>query len=168
MVGTHPCLSPDIVQRGLDTMKTKKKSPDPNTREAKKAIVMNAGKKRPAPIIIAVIVIIAVAAGLGLFLLPDANTPSAPVAGTAPVVPMVDDRTASLTRSACLTTARPVIFNMPTPKAKPPSAISSSKAPTVLSGRPSMPAMSVGGPAKAIIRRDVPWFAAIAAEASNR
>jgi uncharacterized membrane protein len=91
MVGTHPCLSPDIVQRGLDTMKTKKKSPDPNTREAKKAIVMNAGKKRPAPIIIAVIVIIAVAAGLGLFLLPDANTPSAPVTGTAPVVPMVDD-----------------------------------------------------------------------------
>jgi uncharacterized membrane protein len=91
MVGTHPCLSPDIIQRGLDTMKTKKKSPDPNTREAKKAIVMNAGKKRPAPIIIAAIVIITVTAGLGLFLLPDTNTPTAPVAGTAPAVPMVDD-----------------------------------------------------------------------------
>ena len=52
-------------------MTTKPPPSTPTTRKAKKAIVMNTGKKNPAPIvIIASVVAIAAAAGLGLFLFP--------------------------------------------------------------------------------------------------
>jgi uncharacterized membrane protein len=91
MVGTHPCLSPDIFQRGIDSMKTKKKSPTHNTREAKKAIVMNAGKRNPAPLVIAAVVVIAVAAGLGLFLFPGNQPTTAPAASTPTAAPTGGD-----------------------------------------------------------------------------
>ena len=51
-------------------MSAKKNTPNRNTREAKKAIVINTGKKNPIPIVIAAAVVIAAAAGLGLFLFP--------------------------------------------------------------------------------------------------
>ena len=72
-------------------MTTKKKSSNHNNRESKKAIVINAGKKSPTPIIIAAVVAIAVAAGLGLFLFPGGLTTNTQVAGTTPGAPAVDD-----------------------------------------------------------------------------
>jgi uncharacterized membrane protein len=63
-------------------MTAKKKSPSRNTREAKKAMVMNTGKKNPIPIAIAAAILIAVAAGLGLFLFPGNEPSPAPVATT--------------------------------------------------------------------------------------
>lgn len=71
-------------------MTNKKKSPHRNSREAKKAIVMNTEKKRPAPIVIAVAVVIAVTVGLGLFLFPGSERPSLPVAGAPPATPTVE------------------------------------------------------------------------------
>ncbi|BBO71577.1 hypothetical protein DSCA_55070 [Desulfosarcina alkanivorans] len=65
-------------------MTAKRKSSTHSTRETKKAIVMNAGKKNPTPIVIAAVVVIAAAAGLGLFLFPGANTPGTPAAGNTP------------------------------------------------------------------------------------
>ena len=59
---------------------TKKKSPNRNTRESKKAVVMNTGKKRPVSIVFAATVILAAAAGLGLFLFSGSDTPTVPVA----------------------------------------------------------------------------------------
>lgn len=70
-------------------MSKKKASAAPNNREAKKAIVMKAGKPRPLPVIAAVVVALAVAAGLGLVLFPGGGpaTPSSPdAAGTSPSV----------------------------------------------------------------------------------
>ena len=72
-------------------MTTKKNTPRHNSRETKKAIVMNSGRKSNAPIIIAVAVAIAVAAGLGLFLFPGGSTPSTNVAGSAPGAPIIDN-----------------------------------------------------------------------------
>jgi len=65
-------------------MTAKKQSSKASTIEAKKAVVMNTGKKNPVPIVIAAVVVIALAAGLGLFLFPggesakntSANSPS--------------------------------------------------------------------------------------------
>ena len=61
-------------------MTSKKKKGTPKTREAKKAIVMNASKKNPIPIVIVAAVAIVVAAGLGLFLFPADDLSSKPVA----------------------------------------------------------------------------------------
>ena len=72
-------------------MTAKKKPSSRNTREAKKAIVLNSGKKSSAPILIAVAVAIAVAGGLGLFLFPGSNPSTLPVAGAPPATPTVDD-----------------------------------------------------------------------------
>ena len=72
-------------------MTTKKKSPDRNSRESKKAIVLNAGKKSPATIIITVAFAIAFAAGLGLFFFTGSVTAPTPVADQATIVPTVDD-----------------------------------------------------------------------------
>jgi uncharacterized membrane protein len=65
-------------------MSAKKKTPSHKTREAKKAIVMNTGKKNQTPIVIAAAVVIVVAAGLGLFLFP-ANQSSSTPAATATI-----------------------------------------------------------------------------------
>ncbi len=62
-------------------MKNQNESQNPSTREAKKAIVMNTGKKSPVPIVIAVAVVIAVAAGMGLFLFPSSEPSTMPAAG---------------------------------------------------------------------------------------
>jgi uncharacterized membrane protein len=51
-------------------MTAKKKSSKAITIEAKKAVVMNTGRKNPTPIVIAAVVAIALAAGLGFFLFP--------------------------------------------------------------------------------------------------
>ncbi len=72
-------------------MTTKKHAPRHNSRETKKAIVMNSGTTSKVPLIIAVAVAVAVAAGLGLFLFPGGSTPSAPVAGNAPAASVLDD-----------------------------------------------------------------------------
>ena len=72
-------------------MTAKKKAPHRNPREAKKAIVMNTGKKRPAPIVIAAAVVIAVAGGLGLFLFPCSILSTLPVVSAPPATPTVDD-----------------------------------------------------------------------------
>jgi uncharacterized membrane protein len=73
-------------------MTAEKKPSNGNTREAKKALVMNTGKKNPTPIVIAAAVAIAVAAGLGLFLFPGSGPSSTPVAGTPPVAAVQDGR----------------------------------------------------------------------------
>jgi uncharacterized membrane protein len=57
-------------------MTAKKRSSKINTIEAKKAMVMNTGKKNPLPMVMAAVVIIALAAGLGLFLFPGGNSPT--------------------------------------------------------------------------------------------
>ena len=57
-------------------MTAKKSSSKINTIEAKKAMVMNTGKKNPLPMVMAAVVIIALAAGLGLFLFPGGNSPT--------------------------------------------------------------------------------------------
>lgn len=62
-------------------MTSKEKSPNRSTRETKKAIVMKAGKKNPAPIVIAASVVIVAAAGLGLFLFPGSEPAATPAAG---------------------------------------------------------------------------------------
>lgn len=70
-------------------MSKKKGSAAPTNREAKKAIVMKAGKTSSLPVIVAVLVAVAVAAGLGLFLFPGdgpATRSSAGSAGTSPSV----------------------------------------------------------------------------------
>jgi uncharacterized membrane protein len=71
-------LTPTIIKK--DTTMTAKKKSNRETREAKKAVVMNASKKRPIPIVIVTVVAIVVAAGLGLFLLPTDEGSSKPVA----------------------------------------------------------------------------------------
>ena len=72
-------------------MTTKKKAPRHNSRETKKAIVLNSSKTNKAPLIIAVVVAIAVAGGLGLFLFPGGSTPSPDVAGSTPGAPVIDN-----------------------------------------------------------------------------
>ena len=72
-------------------MKAKKQSNPRNTREAKKAIVMNTSKKNPAPIVIAAVVVIAAAAGLGLFLFPGDDNATRTVSGSPPATPTVSD-----------------------------------------------------------------------------
>ena len=72
-------------------MTAMKKSPNRNnTREAKKALVMNTGKKNPTPIVIAAAVVITVAAGLGLFLFPGNGASPVPVS-SAPPAPAAND-----------------------------------------------------------------------------
>lgn len=61
-------------------MTAQKKSPNRDTREAKKAAVMNTGRKNPIPLVIAGAVAIAVAAGLGMFLFPGSESSETPVA----------------------------------------------------------------------------------------
>ena len=65
-------------------MTAKKKSSKASTIEAKKAVVMNTGKKNPTPIVIAAVVVIAMAAVLGLFLFPGGESPGI-TAANAPV-----------------------------------------------------------------------------------
>ena len=72
-------------------MTSNRQSSPRTSRENKKSIVMNGGKKRRAPLFIAIAVAVAVAAGLGLFLFPGADTPSTPVAGNGPAAPQVVD-----------------------------------------------------------------------------
>jgi uncharacterized membrane protein len=74
-------------------MTSKKKSPNfNNTREAKKALVMNTGNKNPTPIVNAAAVVITVAAGLGLLLFPGNEPSPIPTAGAAPVTAANDGR----------------------------------------------------------------------------
>lgn len=61
-------------------MTAKKKSSKAGTIEAKKAVVMNTGKKNPVSIVIAALVVIVAAAGLGLLLFPADESSSKPVA----------------------------------------------------------------------------------------
>lgn len=68
-------------------MPTQPKSSQEATREAKKAMVTNPGKKNRYPVIIAAIVLVAVTAGLGLFLFPGSDTAPSPAA----VAPTTDD-----------------------------------------------------------------------------
>jgi uncharacterized membrane protein len=72
-------------------LNAKKQSKTRNTREAKKAIVMNTGKKNPLPIVIAAIVAIAATAGLGLFLFPGDDNATLPVSSAQPTSPTVSD-----------------------------------------------------------------------------
>ena len=65
-------------------MTTKQKPSTPTTREAKKAMVMNTGKKNLAPIVITAVMAIAVAAGLSLFLFPSSKPSAVPVASAPP------------------------------------------------------------------------------------
>lgn len=68
-------------------MKRNLTSAKPDSREAKKAIVMNAGRKSPLTIAIIAAVAIAAAAGIGLFFLPAGDrAPEATATGT-PVTP---------------------------------------------------------------------------------
>ena len=72
-------------------MTAKKNAPRHNSRETKKAIVLNSSKNNKIPLIIAVVVAMAVAGGLGLFLFPGGSTPSADEAGSAAGTPRIDD-----------------------------------------------------------------------------
>jgi len=63
-------------------MSAEKKSPPNTAREAKKAMILNTGKKSRSPVVIAVIVVIAVTAGLGLFLFPGGDSATSPTAIT--------------------------------------------------------------------------------------
>ena len=72
-------------------MSTKKNAPRHDSRETKKAIVLNSSKNSKLPLIIAGVVIVAVAAGLGLFLFPGGSTPTPDVADSAPGAPIIND-----------------------------------------------------------------------------
>lgn len=72
-------------------MTTKKKSPNRDIRESKKAIVMNTGKKSPAAVIITAAFAIAFAAGLALYFFTGQGTSTPPIAATTPAAPTVDD-----------------------------------------------------------------------------
>ena len=72
-------------------MTAKKKKPNRKNRETKKAIVMQAEKKRPLPIVIAAVIAIAVAAGLSLLMFPGGSTPTAPSADATAAPPTVKD-----------------------------------------------------------------------------
>jgi len=62
-------------------------------RDAKRAIVMNAGKKRPVSMMIAVAFAIAVTAGAGLFLISGKMTPTTPATATStPPATVAEDR----------------------------------------------------------------------------
>jgi uncharacterized membrane protein len=72
-------------------MPAKKKSPNHSTRETKKAIVMNTGKKNPTPIVIAVAVLIAAIAGLSLFWFPSGEKSPATLASAPPATATAED-----------------------------------------------------------------------------
>jgi uncharacterized membrane protein len=72
-------------------MTAKKNAPRHNSRETKKAIVLNSSKNNKIPLIIAVVVAMAVAGGLGLFLFPGGGTPPADDAGSVAGTPRIDD-----------------------------------------------------------------------------
>ena len=71
-------------------MTAKKKSSKASTIEAKKAVVMNTGKKNPTPIVIAAVVVIALAAGLGFFLFPKGESPK--IAANSPSGTLVPEK----------------------------------------------------------------------------
>ena len=71
-------------------MTAKKKKTNRQTREAKKAVVMNTGKKNPTPIVIAAVVAIVVAAGLGFFLFPGGESPT--IAANSPSGTLVPEK----------------------------------------------------------------------------
>ena len=69
-------------------MTAKKKSSKASTIEAKKAVVMNSGKKNPTPIVIAAVVVIAMAAVLGFFLFPGGESPGITAANSPSGTPI--------------------------------------------------------------------------------
>jgi hypothetical protein len=158
------CLKHNRRNKENLTMAKKKKKTNPmnNTvakREAKKAAVLGTEKKGRLPLMVAFVCALIIVGGGIFYVLYNPSDGSPVAAAASPAGAAHPPRQRFL--PVYLRTARRVISSI-LPAALPLNILSS-KAPTVSFGPLMMPAMSAGGPVRAIIRRVIIWFAEIAA-----